>query len=103
MITLKQLEDAGYRIEKLEKNPVSYYIENFSSLSFKDLEDMNFDVNYDNPSTYYDTECLNTLLITPQDRFNLCEVSPEELRELCEKHDNLDDFDEELVAMYGSY
>ena len=102
MITLKQLQEAGYSIEKLEKNYVSYDIENFSSLSFNDLEDMNFDVNYDSPDIY-DTNCLNTLLVIPQDRFNLCEVSPEELRELCEKHDNINDFDEELVEKYGSY
>lgn len=102
MITLKQLHGAGYSIEKLEKNLVSYDINDFSSLSFKNLEEMNFDINYDSPNVY-DTDCLNTLLVIPQDRFNFCEVSPEELRELCEKHDNLDDFDEELVEMYGSY
>lgn len=102
MLTLKDLVENGYDIEKIEKNTISYSIPELENLTFEDLESMNYEPDYDSPNVH-DTCNLDSLLVFPQDRFNTCEITPSELAELCEKHDNIEEFDLELTSKFGSY
>lgn len=102
MLTLKDLVENGYDIEKIEQNTVSYSIPELENLTFEDLESMNYDADYDSINIH-DTDVTGSLLVSPQDRFNICELTPSELMKLCEKYDDIEEFDAELTEKFGSY